>query len=147
MPGILQEQIAVMSPLVTARFARHTVAASLNASALTVIDTNAASGALNVTGEVMPFAGAIVGVGAALSVTASAGSLTLDVTINGTVTGFQLVITTSASGSAIKEYGQPGFRFNAGDTIGVKITTSGSWNGTTADLLATVYVIFDQAIF
>jgi hypothetical protein len=145
MPGILQEQIAVMSPLVTARFARHTVAASLNASALTVIDTNATSGALNVTGEVMPFAGAIVGVGAALSAAASAGTLTLDVTINGTVTGFQLVITTGASGSTIKEYGQ--VRFNAGDTIGVKITTSGSWNGTTADLLATVYVIFDQAIF
>ena len=147
MPGILQEQIAVMSPLVTARFARHTVAASLTASALNVIDTNAASGALNVTGEVMPFAGAIVGVGAALSVAASAGSLTLDVTINGTVTGFQLVITTSASGSTIKEYGQPGFRFNAGDTIGVKITTTAGWNGTTADLLATVYAIFDQAIF
>jgi|SRR5581483_324489 hypothetical protein len=145
MPGILQEQIAVMSPLVTARFARHTVAASLSASALTVIDTNATSGALNVTGEVMPFAGAIVGVGAALSAAASAGTLTLDVTINGTVTGFQLVITTGASGSTIKEYGQ--VRFNAGDTIGVKITTSGSWNGTTADLLATVYVIFDQAIF
>jgi hypothetical protein len=147
MPGILQEQIAVMSPLVTARFVRHTVAASLNASALTVIDTNATSGALNVTGEVMPFAGAIVGVGAALSAAASAGSLTLDVTINGVVTGFQLVITTSASGSTIKEYGQPGFRFNAGDTIGVKITTTSGWNGTTADLLATVYVIFDQAIF
>jgi hypothetical protein len=145
MPGILQEQIGVMYPLVTERFARHTVAASLNASPLNVIDTNATSGALNVTGDVMPFGGAIVGIGAALSAAASAGSLTLDVTINGVVTGLQLVITTSANGSVIKEYGQ--FRFNAGDTIGVKITTTAGWNGTTADLLATVYVIFDQAIF
>ena len=147
MPGILQEGIAIQFPLVTSRFARHTVAANLTASALTAIDTNATSGALNVSGDVMPFGGAIVGIGAALSAAASAGSLTLDVTINGTVTGFQLVITTSASGSVIKEYGQPGFRFNAGDTIGVKITTNAAWNGTTADLLATVYVIFDQAIF
>jgi hypothetical protein len=147
MPGILQEQISIQYPLVTSRFARHTVAASLNASPLNVIDTNATSGALNVTGDVMPFGGAIVGIGAALSAAASAGSLTLDVTINGTVTGFQLVLTTSANGSTIKEYGQPGFRFNAGDTIGVKITTTAGWNGTTSDLLATVFVIFDQAIF
>src|SRR5207247_6109667 len=145
--GILSEQIAIQYPLVTSRFARHTVAASLNASPLNAIDTNATSGALNVTSDVMPFGGAIVGIGAALSATASAGSLTLDVTINGTVTGFQLVITTSANGSVIKEYGQPGFRFNAGDTIGVKITTTAAWNGTTSDLLATVYVIFDPGIF
>ncbi len=147
MPGLLQEQIGVMYPLITARFARHAVAANLSASALNVIDTNATSGALNVTGEAMPFGGAIVGVGASLSAAASAGSLTLDVTINGTVTGFQVVLTTNQNGSVIKEYGQPGFRFNAGDTIGVKITTNAAWNGTTADLLATVYAVFDQAIF
>ncbi len=145
MPGILSEQIAVQYPLSTARFARHTVAAALSASALTVIDTNATSGSLNVSGEPMPFGGSIVGLTAALSAAASAGSLILDVTINGVVSGFQVLLTTAAIGATIKEYGVT--RFNANDLIGIKITTTAAWNGTTSDLLAAVYVIFDGAIF
>ncbi len=145
MPGLLQEQIGIMYPLLTARFARQQVAASLAAIALNAIETRAASGTLNVTGEPMPFAGSIVGLAAALSAAASAGQLTLDVTINGTVTGFQVILTTAASGTTIKEYG--GVRFNAGDLIGIKITTNAAWNGTTSDLLASVYFVLENVLF
>jgi hypothetical protein len=146
MPTLLTEPVATSFPLITTRFARHAVAASLNASAMAAIDTNAASGALNVTGEAMPFAGSVVGLAAALSVAAGAGQLTLDVTVNGTVSGTQVIIGAGVtSGIMSREYGA--VRFNAGDTVGVKITTNAGWNGTTADLLACVYLILDNAQF
>ncbi len=145
MPGILQEQIAVMYPLMTRSFARAQIAASLAASPLNAIETRAASGTLNVQGMVTPFAGSIVALTASLSGAASAGSLTLDVTVNGVVSGFQAILTTAATGYTVREYGT--VRFNAGDTIGVKITTNAAWNGTTSDLLALVAFVWDDARF
>ncbi|GEM_PF-725664 len=145
MPGILQELVAITFPLVHYPFARAQVAASLTASPLNVIESRAASGTLNVQGVVMPFAGSLVSATANLSAAASAGSLTLDVTINGVLSGFQVVLTVSASGYTIRDYGT--VRFNAGDQLGVKITTSAAWNGTTSDLLAMVLIIWDDARF
>jgi len=91
-----------------------------------------------VEGVSMPFDGEILAVVADLSAAASAGSLTFGATNGGTedanTTGS---ITTQTARTVKVPRGK--VKFVAGDKLGVEITTSGTWNGTTADLIVTVY--------
>lgn len=100
-----------------------------------------ASAASNaVDGYVMPFAGEIVGITARLSAAATTGTLTVGPTVNGTEkTDPTLSITTAVSAWDTAPRGTS--TFAAGDLIGAEITTGGTWDGTTADLTVTVYVI------
>ena len=145
MPGILQEIIAITSPTMSERFSRSGVAASLSNVQLNVYETEATGSKLQVQGIPLPFGGSIVGLSAALSAAASAGSLTLTVTINGVATNCQVVITTATTGYTIQEYGSA--NFNPGDKLGVQITTTAAWNGTTSDLLVEAYFVFTDARF
>ncbi|MEU7904116.1 hypothetical protein [Actinoplanes sp. NPDC049118] len=99
---------------------------------------SAASNAID--GYVMPFAGEIVGVTARLSAAATAGTLTVGPTVNGTEkTDPTLSITTAVSASDTAVRGTS--TFVAGDLIGAEITTGGTWDGTTADLGVVVWVL------
>lgn len=94
-----------------------------------------------VTAFVAPFPFSIIAVGAALSATPSAGSLLVAPTINGTAkTNPAVTLTTTATG--YDAAGRSVAEGNAGDTIGVKITTSAPWNAPTADLDVMLMVLF-----
>lgn len=102
--------------------------------------TSAAANA--VQGYVMPFAGTIVGVSADLSAAASAGQLTVGATIDGTEdSSTTLTVTDDTNSYTTVERGVS--TFSAGAVIGCEITTSNTWDGTTSDLVATVWVLVE----
>ena len=123
------------------------VAASQSNVDLPLVEANGTdSGSDTVTvtsaakGVVVPFGGAIVGIGWSLSAAGSAGSLTIGATIGGTENaGTTQTITTATSGYA--SFSRGAVPVSAGDSVGVEITTNASWNGTTADLAVTVYAL------
>lgn len=118
--------------IVPVTFALANVAASQ-----TNVQLKDASG--QVEGITMPFAGQVVAIAADLSAAATAGSLTVGATIGGTEAAAttQTITTQTTKHAAIK---RDAVTFAAGDLIGVEITSSGTWDGTTADLVVTVFV-------
>ena len=145
MPGIMQELISITSPTMSERFSRSGVAASLTSVQMNVYETEATGSKLLVQGIPQPFGGSLVALSAVLSAAAGAGSLTLIATINGVATNLQLVITTLVTGYTVQEYGSANFQ--SGDRIGVQVTTSAGWTGTTSDLLLELYFVFVDARF
>lgn len=136
---MLQENIAVRNPVVCLTgFGQVDVAASQTDAQLTLWDAS-------VDGIVMPKAGYVIGLGGTLSAAASAGSMTVGVTIDGTEdTDTTQTITTAAEFYDTFKTGDEAVRFAAGEQIGVEITTDGSWNATTSELAAQVYVVFED---
>jgi len=95
---------------------------------------------LAVTGYSMPWAGEIVAVSYDLSAAATAGTLTVGATIGGTEAADPtLSITTGTGGSDSCNRGK--VPFAKGAVIGAEITTDGTWDGTSSDLLAVVWVV------
>lgn len=117
-------------------FFQDNVAASQTAVVLKV------AGSATVTEIEMPWAGSVVGISVVSNEARTANTLTVDATVNGTVTGLQAVLdgtnTTHHSASQAKDLDV----FAAGDRLGCKITT-GAWTPTTADILVMVYVTFN----
>lgn len=115
------------------------LALKMNANAAT-------SGSLNVVGVPFNYAGHIVGIRMSMTANKTAGVFSITPTINGTkitapaklvtalvaVTTKQLVVQDEINGAAA---------FKAGDLIGVKITTDGSYAPTTNDVVVIVDVI------
>jgi len=91
-----------------------------------------------VDGVSMPFDGEILAIVADLSAAGSAGSLGFGATIGGTEDADTTGSITTQTARVVK-VPRGKARFVAGDKLGVEITTSGTWNGTTADLIVTVY--------
>lgn len=91
------------------------------------------------TGITMPFAGQIVAVTATLSSAATAGTLTASATVGGTVDADTACAITTET-SKVTAVPRDKTAFAAGDLVGVKITTTAGWDGTTADLTVTVFV-------
>jgi len=88
----------------------------------------------------MPTGGSVIGIVVFTNDARTAGTLTVDATIDGTVTGLTAVLdgtntTTKATTQAVDLD-----TFTAGQRIGVKITTDGSWAPTTADIDVAVLV-------
>ena len=95
---------------------------------------------LAVTGYTMPFAGEIVAISYDLSAAATAGTLTIGPTVDGTEeTGPTLSVTTGVTGSDSCNRGTA--TFAKGAVIGAEITTSATWDGTSSDLLVVVWVV------
>lgn len=118
--------------LVTLNFFQSNVAASqTNVQLNDVSNTN--------DGLTMPFDGEVVAMGIDLSAAATAGELAVGVTKGGTenASTTQTLTTAAADTAAFPRDTMP---FAAGDKLGVEITTSASWNGTTSDLAVVVYV-------
>jgi hypothetical protein len=133
------ERIIAKGQLVPLVFMQDAVAASQTDVPLSIAEVDSATN-IAVDGYVAPFEGEIVAVTARLSAAASAGSLTIGPTINGTGrTDPALAITTAQSAWDTAPRGTA--TFAAGDLIGAEITTDSSWNGTAADLAVVVWVL------
>lgn len=92
------------------------------------------------TGYEMPWAGEVVGVSFTLSAAGAAGVFTIGATIGGTEDAdTTLTVGTAADGYLRVPRGK--CSFVAGNNIGAEITTDGSWDGTSADLIVTVWVL------
>jgi len=125
--------------LVALAFGQDAVAASQTDVQIPVA---AAEASQVVAGYVAPWSGYIVAVAASLSAAATAGTLTVGATIGGTeVAASTITIATETEKSAtvLRTAGQ----FAAGAVIGCEITSSGTWDGTSSDLAAQVYVVFN----
>lgn len=135
------ERIIAKGQLVPYTFQQADVAASQTDVQLSVTAVdNAADDQLQVVGYTLPFDGEIVAITADLSAAATAGTLTVGATIGGTEKADPtLSITTETTKSDKATRGTT--VFSAGDILGAEITTDGSWDGTSADLAVTVYVL------
>lgn len=128
----LQEDFPYKQPY---QFMQSNVAASQSAVALDVL------GLSGNTEYTMELTGSVVGISIASNASRSAGTLTVDVTINGSVTGLQAVLDgTNAQYHYATQLPETDI-FSAGDRLGIDITTDGSWAPTTADIVATVVVL------
>lgn len=127
--------------LVPLTFMQDNVAASQSNVQLLIAEVaSAASNAID--GYVMPWSGCIVAISAGLSAAATAGSLTAGATVAGTEGADPtLTVTTETAKSDTAARGTATFAANA--VIGAEITTDGSWDATTADLVVTVWVLLD----
>lgn len=137
------ERIIAKGQLVKYRFAQHNVADAQSAVAMNIIEGEAAADAvvlLSVTEYVIPWDFEVVGIAVVSNDARTAGTLTVDATINGTVTGLQAALdatnTTRDTGTQVRgsDVGV------AGGRIGVKLTTS-SWTPVAADIVVDVYAI------
>jgi hypothetical protein len=131
----LLENIGVMNPvLLIGPFVDENVAASQTDAQLPIAGAGA-----NV-GVVMPKAGYVIGLLWTLDAAASAGSLTIGATVDGTEDADTTqTVTTAVEGHDEFMINENAPRFAAGEQLGVEITTDGSWNGTSSDLA--VYLI------
>lgn len=137
-----QRGIGCAYPMVPFKFSRDGVAASLSDVQLSSTGHGDVSASYWLTSHVMPFAGTIVAIDYQLSVAATTGTLTIGPTIAGTEQSDPtLSVTTGTSGRDTALRGLT--TVAAGDLLGAEITTSAGWDGTTADLLVTVWVIFE----
>lgn len=125
--------------LVQLTFMQDAVAASQTDVQLPIAEVNAGAGNA-VDGYVMPFGGEIVAVSWLLTAAGTAGTFTIGPTVGGTEkTTLTQTVGTATSGRGVVPRGT--VLFNAGDSIGAEITTNGSWDGTTADLGVSVWVL------
>lgn len=95
-----------------------------------------------VQGYTMPFDWELIAITAELSAAATAGTLTVGATKGGTEDA-DTTITITTETSKRKKVRRGKMRGKAGDVLGAEITSGGTWDGTTADLLVTLYVVLD----
>ncbi len=135
--GHPERQFTAPVQLVTFQFGQDAVAAEQTNTQLPVVAPEEGS---TIAGAIVPFDGAIVGLAYKLSAAGSAGSFTIGATIGGTeVAATTQTVGTNADGHAA--FDRTVAPVEAGDEIGVEITTDASWDGTTADLAVWVYVL------
>jgi hypothetical protein len=125
--------------LVALAFGQDAVAASQTDVQLPVAMAEAS---MAVTGYVAPWAGRVVAVAASLSAAATAGTLTVGATFGGTEDADTTMTIATETEKSVRVL-RTKAAFAAGAVIGCEITSSASWDGTTADLAAQVYVVYD----
>lgn len=112
-----------------------------NDQLLVIVDRpNTTVDAVTVTEQVIPFDFEVVAIDVVSNAARTAGTLTVDATIDGTVTGLQAALDAT---NTTRHYGRGPRAADvgvAGSRVGVKLTTS-SWTPTTADITATVWVL------
>lgn len=121
--------------LVPLIFTQGAVADAQSAVAMTVVDAVAKS-----TEYVMPFEYEIVGISIVSDSARTAGTLTVDATINGTVTGVQGVLNGTNTLRHYSTNQRSADAGAAGSRVGVKLTTA-SWTPVTADVVVMVWVL------
>jgi hypothetical protein len=132
------EDITAKGQLVPIVFVQDAVAASQTNVQLTAQDAGVA-----VDGVSMPFRGAIVGLTWDLTAAGTAGVFTIGATVGGT----EDANTTQTVGTAAAgrdTFPRDQVKFVAGDKLGVEITTDGSWDGTTSDLVVVLWVLMQM---
>lgn len=133
------DRVIAKGQLVQLTFMQDAVAASQTDVQLLIAEVaSAASNAID--GYIMPFAGEIVGISYKLSAAGTTGTFTIGPTIGGTEKALlTATVGTTTSGRAVVP--RETYKFNAGDDIGAEITTGGTWDGTTADVGVSVWVL------
>lgn len=114
---------------------------------VTATQTNVVLAMANARTEVpMPTGGSVIGIAVRSNAARSAGTLTVEATIDGTAIGLTAVLdgTNTQTNVASQDVGTD--VFTAGQRIGVKITTSGTWAPTTADIDVSVLVAYDAIV-
>jgi hypothetical protein len=115
-------------------FAQSNVVVSQTAVAIDVL------GQAGNTEYVLPYDGSVVGISVASNAARTTGTLTVDATINGSATGLQAILNGSNTTYHSGTQGVNTDTFSAGNRLGVKLTTDGSWAPTTADIVVTVII-------
>lgn len=93
-----------------------------------------------VDGYAMPFPGDVVAVTWSSSAAASAGTAAIGATVGGTeIAATTLSVTTGTD--ATKRVPRGAAPITAGARLGCELTTGATWDGTSADLVATIYVL------
>jgi hypothetical protein len=93
-----------------------------------------------VEGYEMAFPGEVIGLSYTLSAAGTAGTFTIGATVNGTEdTDTTVTVGTNTANYTVIPRGK--CVFNASDSLGAEITTNGSWDGTTSDLVVVLYVL------
>lgn len=134
------ERIIAKGQLIPLLFTQDAVADAQAAVAMNILETSATTSTLPVTEYVMPWDFEVVGIAVVSSEARTAGTLTVDATIDGTVTGLQAALdaTNTLRDTGIQPRGAD--VGPAGSRVGVKLTTSG-WTPITADVAVVVYVL------
>jgi hypothetical protein len=141
------EGIISKGQLVPLKFTQAGVAASQSNVQLEITNVVFSAGTSDATLDypsndeyVMPFDGEIVAISAELTAAATAGSLTVGPTKDGTEESDPTLSITTAT-EAYDTCLRGTATFVAGDRIGCEITTDASWDGTSADLTVLVWVL------
>jgi hypothetical protein len=132
------ERYIAKGQIVPLLFSEDAVAASQTDAQLPLMAVDAVASLVD--GYAMPWDGEVVGISAALDSAASAGSLAIGATVGGTEDA-DSTITFATETELYKSIPRGKITFVAGDLIGAEITTDGSWNGTTSDLIVQVWVL------
>lgn len=112
-----------------------------NNQLIVVVDRpNVTVDAITVTEEIMPWDFEIVGISVVSNAARTAGTLTVDATIDGTVTGLQAALDGTNTTRHKNTQVRGSDTGSAGSRVGIKLTTS-SWTPVTADIIATAWVI------
>ena len=115
-------------------FSKADLTSSTSATAIPVSTINSA------TMIRMPFGGNIVAIGATGNANTTAGSVTFDATIDGSVTGLQAILNSTKQTSTTTAATYGAYPVNAGQSLGVKYTTSHDFAPTgSTDFTAMVY--------
>lgn len=130
-------------------FSQANVAASQSAVAMKLLGTGATNGTNDATAYPAWFAGRICGIQIINSADKGAGTLTVCPTIGGTAitaptTLVNAAIAAAATPANLRVEYSNGKEFAAGDLLGCKITTDGSWDATTIDIVVRVFVIYKR---
>ena len=136
MPQI--ERITSRGQLVHFRFTHNSAADSQSAAAMQTLQSSA--GSSETTEYTVPWDYDVVGISVAGDTPRTAGTLTVDATIDGTVTGLQAALDAT---NTQYHYASQTFDTDvgtAGSRVGCKITTS-SWTPVAADVEVLVYCI------
>ena len=120
------------------------------AASQTDVAVGCASAFFAVDEIVMPSPGSMVKATFQIASSVTAGTVTMEPVINGTeVTATDLDLTLDSATNPDTNnnsiaVGTTGFTFSAGDTIGVNLTTDGSFAPITATLISAIWVVFDD---
>ena len=138
------ERIIAKGQLIKLAYAQADVAANQTAVAMNVIEVRdaaaSADDAIAVPGYVMPFDFEVVGISILASTARTAGSITVDATIDGTATGLQAVLDGTNTTAHHITQPRDSDRGIAGSYVGVKLTTGASYTPVTADIVVAVWV-------
>lgn len=134
------ERIIAKGQLVPFLFAQDAVADSQSAVAMNIMETTATTSTLPVTEYVIPWDFEIVGIAIVSSEARTAGTLTVDATIDGTATGLQGILDATNTTRDTGTQPRGADAGTAGQRIGVKLTTA-SWTPVTGDVAVVVYAI------
>ena len=88
----------------------------------------------------MGYAGSVVGIAVTSSEPRTAGTLTVEATVNGTGTGLTAALDATNTTTDVTTQAKDTDAFASGDLLGVDMTTTAGWSPSSADLVVTVYV-------